>query len=253
MLKVGNKKLRWVDMNMAQIDLDKLVLHFSQCMRAEGKSPKTITWYGEMISSFIKFLKSTGKSPILDEFNLTKARGFVIYEQQRRVSPSTVQCRVRSPKGFSSWLFGEGYLTDNVLAQLKTPKAPIKVIELLVTEEIDLLVSAQNPLTAIGSRDLALLITLLGTGIRESELSNLRYGDSHIEEGYIKVMGKGAQERVVPIGVLVQKVLWRYVFHFRPDPDGDLVDYLFLTMDGKQLQPNAIKLLLKRWGKRAGQ
>ena len=142
MLKVGSKKLRWADINMAQIDLDKLVLHFSQCMRAEGKSPKTITWYGEMISSFIRFLKSTGKSPILNEFNLTNARDFVIYEQQRRVSPSTVQCRVRSLKGFSSWLFGEGYLTDNVLAQLKTPKAPIKVIELLVTEEIDLLVSA---------------------------------------------------------------------------------------------------------------
>ena len=252
MLKAGNKTIRWADINMAEIDLDKLVLHFSQCMKAEGKSPKTITWYGEMTGTFIKFLKSTGRSPILAELNLTSARDFIIYEQQRNVSPYTVQSRVRSLKGFSSWLFAEGYLTDNVLAYLKIPKAPTKIIDPLTTEEIDLLVSLQNPLTAIGSRNLAILLILIGTGIRESELSNLRYEDSHIEEGYIKVMGKGSKERVVPIGALVQKVLWRYVFHFRPEPDSDRDGYLFLSMEGKQLQPNAVKLLLKRWGKRAG-
>lgn len=252
MLKTGTKTIRWVDINMAEIDLGKLVLHFSQCMKSEGKSPKTITWYGEMTGIFIKFLKSNDKLPILAELNLTNTRNFIIYEQQRNMSPYTIQGRARSLKGFSSWLFSEGYLTENVLAPLKIPKAPIKIIEPLTTEEIDLLVGKQNPLTAIGSRDLAILITLIGTGIRESELSNLRYKDSHIEEGYIKVMGKGAKERVVPTGALVQKLLWRYIFHFRPEPENDLNDYLFLTTDGKQLQPNAIKLLLKRWGNKAG-
>jgi integrase/recombinase XerC/integrase/recombinase XerD len=65
-------------------------------------------------------------------------------------------------------------------------------------------------------------------------------------------MGKGSKERLLPIGALEQKVLWRYVFHFRPEPEDDLNNYLFLTLDGKKLQPNAIKLLLSRWGKRAG-
>jgi len=50
----------------------------------------------------------------------------------------------------------------------------------------------------------------------------------------------------------VQKVLWRYVFHFRPEPESEKENYLFLTIDGKQLQPNAVKLLLHRWGKRSG-
>ena len=252
MLKVGNKKLKWADIDMAEIDLDKLILHFSQCMRAEGKSPKTITWHNEMTSSFVSYLKGTGREPVLAEFALENAREFVIHEQQRNMSPYTVQARVRSLKSFSSWLFGEGYLTNNILAYLKIPKAPIKVIEPLATGEIDMLVGVQNPLTAIGSRNLAVLMTLVGTGIRESELSNLREEDSHVEEGYIKVMGKGSRERVVPLGALVQKVLWRYVFHFRPEPESDLDNYLFLTMEGKKLQPNAIKLLLKRWGRKAG-
>jgi len=162
-----------------------------------------------------------------------------------------VQAKVRALKGFSSWLFGESYLPDNLLAYLKIPKAPTKLIEPLTTEEIDSLLSVQNPLTAIGSRNLAILITLLGTGIRESELSNLRDDDSHIQEGYIKVMGKGSKERVVPLGAVVQKILWRYIFHFRPEPENEMNNYLFLTMDGKKLRSNAIKLLLSRWGKRA--
>jgi site-specific recombinase XerD len=252
MLKIGNRNRRWRDINMAEINLERLLLHFSQCNRAEGKSPKTISWYGEMIGAFIGFLKSSGRAPILAEFSLESAREFVVSEQTREVSPYTVQARVRSLKAWSSWLFGEGYLTENVLAHLRIPKAPIKVIEPLTTEEIDSLVSVQNPLTAIGSRNLAILITLLGTGIRESELSNLRYEDSHVEEGYLKVLGKGAKERVVPTGAMVQKMLWRYVFHFRPEPESELNDCLFLTLDGKRLEPNAVRLLLKRWGRRAG-
>jgi integrase/recombinase XerC/integrase/recombinase XerD len=251
MLKTKRNKLNWTDIDMAEINLDKLVLHFCQCMKAEGKSPATIRWYSEMIRSFVSFLLAVDREPILGEFTLENARDFIIHEQERQVSPYTVQAKVRALKGFSSWLFGEGYQVENVLALLKIPKAPIKLIEPLTTEEIDSLLSVQNPLTAIGSRNLAILITLLGTGIRESELSNLRDDDSHIEEGYIKVMGKGSKERVVPLGAIVQKILWRYIFHFRPEPESEIDNYLFLTMDGKKLRSNAIKLLLSRWGKRA--
>ena len=65
-------------------------------------------------------------------------------------------------------------------------------------------------------------------------------------------MGKGSKKRVVPLGGLVQKLLWRYVFHFRPEPVNELNHYLFLTLEGRKLEPNAIKLLLRRWGKKAG-
>ncbi|MFC2034219.1 tyrosine-type recombinase/integrase [Chloroflexota bacterium] len=207
MLKTKRNKLNWTDINMAEIDLNKLILHFCQSMKAEGKSPATIRWYSEMLRSFVSFLLAVGKEPILGEFTIEFARDFIIYEQERKVSPYTVQTKARALKGFSSWLFGENYIVENVLALLKIPKAPIKLIKPLTTEEINLLVSVQNPLTAIGSRNLAILITLLGTGIRVSELSNLRFEDSHIEEGYIKVMGKGSKERVVPLGAVVQRIL----------------------------------------------
>ena len=251
MLKV-KRNFGWTDIDMSVVELGKLLKHYTQCLKSEGKSPKTISWYGEMLSIFIRYLESSCISPVLVNFNLVNVRDFVVYEQNRELSPYTVQARVRALKAFSSWLLSEQYTDENILANLKMPKAPVRMVEPLTPDEISTLITAQNPLTAIGSRNIAILITFLGTGIRESELSNLQFEDAHIEQGYLKVMGKGSRERVVPIGGLGQKVLWRYVFHFRPEPINDTNNYLFLTLDGKRLKPNAIKLLLKRWGKKAG-
>lgn len=244
--------LRWDDITMSELDLNRLICHFSHSNKAEGKSPKTVAWYTEMLASFTGYLKSSGEHPSLSDLTIETAKDFVIHEQQRGVSPHTVHAKVRSMKAFSSWLFNEGYTPDNILAYLKLPKVPNKIIEPLTPDEIDRLLSIQNPLTALGSRNIAILTTFLGTGLRESELSDLLFEDSHIEEGYLKVMGKGSKERIVPVGSLGQKVLWRYVFHFRPEPENDLNNYLFLTIDGMKLETNAIKLLLKRWGKIAG-
>ena len=132
------------------------------------------------------------------------------------------------------------------------PKVPQNLIEPLSNAEIESLVNYYNPLTAIGCRDISILIVMLDTGVRLSELSGLRFEDTHIDEGYLKVMGKGSKERIVPMGAMTQKMLWRYTIHFRPEPLLKANGNLFLTLDGDPLKPNAIKLLLKRWGKKTG-
>jgi len=237
--------------SLAELELDKLILHFEHSNKAEGKSPKTITWYTEMIAGFTWFLAGTSKKPVLAEFDISAVREFIIHEQERGLSPYTIQGKVRALKVFASWLFTEGYTTDHVLYNLKMPKVPQKLIEPLTATEIEQLVKIQNPLTALGCRNIAILVLLLDTGLRVSELCGLRYDDAHIEEGYLKIMGKGAKERVVPIGGLAQKMLWRYIIHFRPEDSIEADNYVFLTLDGKPLYPNAVKLLLKRWGKKA--
>jgi len=143
-------------------------------------------------------------------------------------------------------------MPNNTLTSIRLPKAPTKIVDILSPDEIKALIDAQNPLTSFGSRNIAILVTLLDTGLRCSELSTLLFENTHIEEGYLKVIGKGSKERLVPIGALTQKVLWRYVLHFRPQPIDETNDYLLLTIDGEKLEYNAIRLLLKRWGKRAG-
>jgi integrase/recombinase XerC/integrase/recombinase XerD len=251
MVRVGRFNIKWMDIDMPELELVKLISHFAQSNKAEAKSPKTISWYTEMLTDYVKFLKATGRDAILAKLNSEIVREFIISEQGRKISPYTVQGKTRALKAFSSWLSAEGYTSDNLLANIKLPKAPVKIIEPLTTTEVDTLISTQNPLTAIGARNIAILITLLDTGLRNSELSGLRFEDAHIEEGYLKVTGKGNKERLVPIGALAQKVLWRYVFHFRPEPVNEVNNCLFLTLDGNCLQTNAVKLLLRRWGKKA--
>jgi integrase/recombinase XerC/integrase/recombinase XerD len=251
MLK-AKRNLRWTDIDMSRVELGTLLKHYTHCLQSEGKSLKTISWYEEMLFVFVRYLESSCISPVLVNLNLVNVRDFVVHEQNRELSAYTVQARIRALKAFSSWLLSEHYTDENILVNLKMPKAPLRVIEPLTADEINTLITAQNSLTAIGSRNTAILITLLGTGVRESELSNLKFEDAHIEQGYLKVMGKGSRERVVPIGGLGQKVLWRYLFHFRPESINETNNYMFLTLDGKKLKPNAIKLLLKRWGKKAG-
>lgn len=231
---------------MAELDLEKLITHFAHSNIAEGKSPKTISWYDDMLSDFIKFLQMREIKTILTEFNVNNIREFVIHNQGKSLSPYTIQGKVRALKVFSSWLFTESYTPDNMLSNVKLPKVPIKLVETLTQDEIETLIGAQNPLTAIGCRNTAILIILLDSGLRCSELSNLLFENSHIDEGYLKVNGKGSKERLVPIGALTQKVLWRYILHFRPQPVSEEGEYLLLTLDGKHLQTNAIKLILKR-------
>ncbi len=246
------KNIKWVEIDMADMELNKLISQFAHSNKAEGKSPKTISWYSEMLQGFNSFLQSRDFLGILSEFNIENVREFVVHEQERGLSPFTVQGKVRALKAFSSWLHREGYTNDNLLGHLKLPKVPNNLIEPLSNAEIESLLSYYNPLTTIGCRDISILIVMLDTGVRLSELSSLHFEDAHIDEGYLKVMGKGSKERIVPFGALTQKMLWRYIIHFRTEPLLKTNNNLLLTLEGDPLKPNAIKLLLKRWGKKAG-
>ncbi len=253
MMKAARRvNLRWEDIDMSEVELAKLVSHFALSNRSEGKSPKTGSWYTEMLLDYARWLQANGHRATLAGLNLISVREFIIHEQDRGLSPYTVQGHVRALKVFCSWLFAEGYTDGNILAGLKLPKVPIRMVEPLSRAEIEALISVQNPLTAEGCRNIAILVTFLNTGLRCSELANLNLDDAHIEEGYFKVMGKGAKERIVPTGMLTQKVLWRYVCHFRPQPANGGSGNLFLTLGGEPLTSNAIRLILKRWRGKAG-
>ena len=101
--------VHWTDIDMAELELEKLVTHYAQSNKAEGKSPKTISWYSEMLSDFVRFLKSTWGDNTLPSLNVNTTRQFIIYEQARGLSPYTVQGKVRALKAFSSWLFAASH------------------------------------------------------------------------------------------------------------------------------------------------
>jgi len=116
---------------------------------------------------------------VLSELNIVTVIEYIIHEQGRRLSPHTIQDRARVLKVFASWLYNEGYATDHILNNLKLPKVPQNLIEPLTASEIDQLVKSQNPLTALGCRNTTILVLLLDTGLRVSELCGLQPDDAH--------------------------------------------------------------------------
>ena len=84
-------------------------------------------------------------------------------------------------------------------------------------------------------------MTLLDTSLRVFELCNLKLDNLWLEEGMLKVLGKGNKERLIPIGKRVQRLLWRYINRYRPEPAYVNLDLLFLTRDGKPISKDRVK------------
>jgi site-specific recombinase XerD len=257
---------RWEELDRLSIPLEQLIRHYEVYNRSEGKSPRTVSWYTDCLSTFFRFLQNRGNLVTLADTGIGEAREFILYLQQKRkwdnsetirtrdenLSPYTIQGYVRSLRAFYSWLYREGYTEDNELITLRVPKAPKKLVVILTEEEIQRVLSCLVIKTEVGIRNKALLMTLLDTGLRCFELVNLTIGDADLERGYLKVMGKGGKERIVPIGSSVQKILQRYIYHFRPEPSHLMVDNVFLTIEGKPLTINGVKLLFRRLAKKSG-
>jgi len=266
-MKASRKRnLRWEHIDKSDTLLLSLVHQFELHNRIEGKSPKTISWYGENLLRFVTYLTGTKSEARLADLNMDTVREYVLHlrstpkyhkhpltpEQKDLLSPSTIQGHVRTLRAFASWLEAEGYTECNVLARLKVPKAPNKVTVPLSDTEIASILDCYDPMTAMGCRNRAIIMTLLDTGVRCGELVHIRTEETHIAEGHIKVIGKGSKERMVPIGNRVRKAIQRYVDHFRPEPVQPEEDRLFLTCEGRPMSENALKLMFCRLSKKAG-
>lgn len=246
--------------------LSELASRYNHSNLADGKSPKTVKWYDEILRLFCMYVKAKPQSEDISLFNIDLVRDYILYlrhkpkfqghpytpEQGQLLSPKTVQCHVRALKAFSSWLYVEGHTKDNKLKNLKLPKAPTKVIQPLTPEEIKKVVVRIKRSSSTGWRNYAILVTLLDTGLRVSEIAGIPLGQVNFEGGYITVMGKGAKERIVPIGKFVQMRLLQYCEGVRPKLGNNDCDSLFLSCRGKPITTNTIKLIFSRLAKSSG-
>jgi site-specific recombinase XerD len=158
---------------------------------------------------------------------------------------------MRSIRAFWSWLVSEEIIDTNPFSKLRIPKPPRKVMATFSPYQIESLLGAMNGSTE-GYRNMVIVLTLLDTGLRVNELTNLKVENVWLEEGLIKVLGKGNKERLVPIGKQIRKMLWRYINQYRPEPARPNLDNLFLTRDGRPLTKNRVDSIMKRYGKMAG-
>ncbi|MGQ9656017.1 MAG: tyrosine-type recombinase/integrase [Thermodesulfobacteriota bacterium] len=257
---------RWEDVDKDSIELRELIRHFELYNRTEGKSQKTVDWYNVTLRQLQAFLVGSKKTTELSGLGEAEVREFILHLQQRRryqdnsyvlaqrgkLAAISIQTYVRALRAFFNWLYREGYTNENRLANLRPPKAPTKVVEVLSPEEIARVLACIDRNTTGGTRDYAIVLLLLDSGLRCSELTGMEVDDVNLEGGYLKVMGKGGKERIVPFGASAQRALLRYLLHFRPEPFNPAIQNFFLTLDGRPLTQNTVKLIFQRIAKRSG-
>jgi integrase/recombinase XerD len=248
-------------MDSNTLELQNLIGGFKLSCQTEGKSLKTIEWYTSFLTRFRLFFESQQPATNLNYITKNHIRAFILYLQTKARTPrgdkplsgATIQGYVRTLKVFFSWAEREGYMVSSQIGKIPLPKAKIKVINTFNTEQVSKLVSVCQASNGDGYRNLTILLLLLDTGIRVSELVSIEVDDINLAEGYMKIkVAKGGKERIVPIGSLVQKSLWKYINQHRPKPLIQQVTRLFLSDKGLPLTKSGIQQMLRRYGRRVG-
>jgi len=246
--------------------LSELIAYYEVCNRAEGKSYRTIGWYSANLKRFHSYLKSRHLSESLDSIDKKLLREYVLYLLKRNrfenhpyvpirtepLSTATIHGHVRTLRAFFSWLVDEGLTEENIAKDLKPPKLVKKAVSTLSDEEIIAIVHTLNLNNHCEARNLTIFMLLLDTGLRIGELVSIKMEDIHMNEAFVKVMGKGKKERIVPIGNNAQKALQRYLFRYRTRPAHTGIENVFLSVHGTPLTENSMKLMFARLGQRSG-
>ena len=156
-------------------------------------------------------------------------------------------------KSFFDYLIFEDYRKTNPLELIESPRLGRKLPDTLSTEEIDRLIDAIDLSHPQGQRNKAIIETLYGCGLRVSELINLKISDLHFEAGFVKVLGKGNKERLVPINAYTQKFITIYKDEVRihQEVKPEFTDILFLNRRGAQLTRAMIFTIVKQLSKEA--
>ncbi len=234
--------------------------------RAEGKSPKTIDWVAASVGYFAAFLHRYQEPTDVRFITHLHLRAFIVelqgrpaYQdhpltrpQDRLLSPHSVNAYVRGVSAFWKWLIDEEVIEANPFKKVKMPKVPRKVMSTFSSAQLSALLGAINTRSPQGYRDYALFLTLLDTGLRIAEVLGARVVDLDLAAASLKVMGKGGKERVVPLGRVVQRVLWHYLERFRPEPLRWGEATLFLTHDGRPVPVRRAQTLLQTYATKAG-
>ncbi len=226
-----------------------LVRQFCLTLKVTGRSPRTIEAYELAVRQLMAFLYKKGLRISPGDVSAEHIRMFLgsILE---RSAPATISQRYRSLKRFFSWLVEEGERTDNPVARIPALKVPQRNIRALDLDEVRAMLKACDTRTFVGSRDYAMILSLVDTGLRASEFLSMRTSEDNPE--IVAVIGKGNKERVVRLGEKAQLALMRYQRTRQKLGVGARHDSRWINSFGRPLTRSGLLRTLKRTGEAAG-
>lgn len=229
-----------------------IVSRYRRYLKLEkGYSANTLDAYMRDVDKLFRYL-AVEQVDVLD-VKLEDLEHFAAFISDLGIGPRSLARILSGVRQFYRFLVIDGYLEVDPTELLESPKQPDHLPEVLSTAEVDLLEQAIDLSKWEGHRNRAIIEVLFSCGLRVSELTNLKLSNLYIEEQYIRVMGKGSKERLVPISprALDELNYWfsdRNVMKIKPGEE----DYVFLNRRGHHLTRTMILIMIKRYAVEAG-
>ena len=215
-----------------------------------GLANNSLLAYRRDLEDLERYLLIRGRTPLS-----AHADDFRAYLQdQTRIGQSTrtVARRLAAIRVFLRFLPSIGHDRAAVLQQLERPKPEQSLPKILSRAQVNQLIAAPNPKSMLFCRDVAILELLYASGLRATELCELKVRDLNLQVGCVRVLGKGNKERIVPLGQAAAEAVGRYLLETRPKLDRRNSDRLFLSRTGQALERVGLWMLVEKYGRKSG-
>ena len=227
--------------------LNKFVIYLKD---EKNYSNYTITNYSIDIEEFYVFLKKENITRLQD-VDYKMLRKYLNYMTENKYSNKTISRKLSSLRTFFKYLVKKEIINDNPMILISNPKEEKKLPKYLNYGEIEKILEIPNKETTLGLRNACILEILYSTGIRVSELVNLKIRDIDFYNKKIRVLGKGNKERIVLFGNRCENLLKRYIKESRVVLNKKKVEYLFLNNLGQNISVRSIENIIDKIEKEA--
>ena len=216
-----------------------------------GLAPNSICAYRRDLESLGDFLADRGKN--VGDASVDDFRAYLHQQSRLGRSTCTVSRRLAAIRVFLRYLSQQGQNVQPILQQLERPKREQPLPQFLSKTQVNQLIAAPNPKSRLASRDVAILELLYASGLRASELCDLKLSDVNLSVGCVRVLGKGMKERIVPMGQASRNAIQHYLAHCRAELDhGGSDQRLFLSRTGRPMERVGLWMLVEKYGRSRG-
>ncbi|MDP8298883.1 MAG: site-specific tyrosine recombinase XerD [Candidatus Tantalella remota] len=216
-----------------------------------GVSNNTVISYRCDLGKFSEYLGKKKK----DVIDVTREDivTFLMQLKDSELSSSSIARNLAALKTFWKFLVAEQIVKENVAAVVETPRTWKNIPDVLNREEVEKLLSAPPNKGWMGVRDRAILELMYAAGLRVSEVKDLKKTSVNLDAGFVKCMGKGGKERIVPIGKVAEKAIDRYIRTSRVKLNKKTEDdHLFLSRLGKMISRQSLWKMIQKYATQSG-
>lgn len=233
--------------------MNDLLINFLEYLSVErGLAKNTIDAYNRDLKSYIIYLRTKNITNI-DYTNRTTIVSYLLLMQKDGKASSSISRACAAIKSFYQFLFRERLIEKDPTANLDTPKLEHRLPKVLTVEEVEKLLSQPDTTNPLGMRDRSMLELLYATGMRVTELISISVEDVNLEMGFLRCMGKGSKERIVPVGSIALEYLEQYISIARKELlNGKESKILFLNRQGNIMTRQGFWKIIKKYSNQAG-